>query len=79
MPEAPVDEDGDALPGKGHVCASPQPGDHRIVDAEAQPASVQVRPQGKLTRRVALTGCLHPPANLLRRRRRHTRITRRSG
>jgi hypothetical protein len=67
VPEAPVDEDGDALAGEGDVCTAPRLLDHAVVDAIPHSLRVKELPNSQLRPRVAPSVRSHDAACCVRR------------
>jgi hypothetical protein len=71
VPEAAVHEYSHARCPEDQICATPQPVDWRLVEAEAKAASMQSRSERNLRSSMTLAGRLHSPSGCGRRCRRN--------
>ena len=63
MPEATINEYGDALCRKYYVRSSPRDARYDLINAKSQAASVQITAQLEFYRRIAGPHCFHSPGN----------------
>lgn len=70
VPEASIHEDCHTRSGEYHVGATPSGGNGIVVDAKAEPSTVQCRSQRDFGWRIPSLGRLHPAPDQGRRRRR---------
>jgi hypothetical protein len=63
MPEAPIDQDSDPLPGEDNIRCSSQFRDRAIIHSVPQPQAVKLTPDRNLRSCIAASGVRHPSAH----------------